>query len=254
MTGFKVLLYHEFVKKADFNESDSYPIHVKQGYEDFLPHRLFTYVEDFEEQMKVLYESGYHTLTLQEIYDFYYENQPLPEKSVLLTFDDLFVSVYDYAYPILKKYGFHAVGFLVREWLFENQTVANGRKVVCMGMEQVEQMKDVFEYANHTSTMHMKRFTEEKQMITAIQETSKEQFFMDLEACEEIVDYKGAFAYPFGAYTKDNVSWLEEKGYRLAFTCHTGSNDKEISPLCLRRDEVRLGISLEQFKQLVEGE
>ncbi len=58
---------------------------------------------------------NYHTLTLAEVKDFYFQQQPLPEKSVL-TFDDCYQSMKEYAYPLLKEAGFKATAFVVTGW------------------------------------------------------------------------------------------------------------------------------------------
>ncbi|MCJ7691048.1 MAG: polysaccharide deacetylase family protein, partial [Clostridiaceae bacterium] len=64
--------------------------------------------ENFKEQMKYLKDNGYVTLTLDEAYDFFSNNKPIPEKSVVLTFDDGYVDNYVEALPILKEFGFKA--------------------------------------------------------------------------------------------------------------------------------------------------
>ena len=61
--------------------------------------------------MDYLHKENYHTLTLDEVKDYYYHEKELPDKSILITFDDCFQSVKRYAYPILKKYGFSCCRF-----------------------------------------------------------------------------------------------------------------------------------------------
>ncbi|MDF2877790.1 MAG: hypothetical protein K0S30_886, partial [Clostridia bacterium] len=95
--NFSVLMYHEIIQKEDFKYGSYKGIKVQSGDKDRLPPVLFTYLEAFKEQMKYLYEEGYVTLTLQDLIDFYYKGKSLPEKAVLLTFDDLYQSVLTYA-------------------------------------------------------------------------------------------------------------------------------------------------------------
>lgn len=114
---FVILMYHEIRKNGMHVPNTTSPIEVRQHYNDNLPDPLFVTLENFEEQIKYLFDNNFHTLTLQEVKDFYYNGKELPERSVLLTFDDCYQSVYLYAYPVLKKYNFHAAAFVVTGWL-----------------------------------------------------------------------------------------------------------------------------------------
>jgi peptidoglycan/xylan/chitin deacetylase (PgdA/CDA1 family) len=66
----------------------------------------------FELGMARLYGAGYRTLSLLELVDCLRRNVLFPERSVALTFDDGYQSVYDHAFPILQHYGFSATVFL----------------------------------------------------------------------------------------------------------------------------------------------
>jgi peptidoglycan/xylan/chitin deacetylase (PgdA/CDA1 family) len=245
MEGFHVLMYHELIKKEDFDYANYKGIKVQQDYQDILPPVLFAHLEAFESQMKYLYEEGYVTLTLRDVIDFYYHNKALPEKSVLLTFDDLYKSILLYAYPILKKYNFHAVGFVVKDWLFEEVQSYSTTQSVCLSKQELEQMKDVFEYANHTKALHTRRAGQ-----GALQIVDKSSFIEDMKDCEQYVGTKNVFAYPFGIYTDENIDWLKGEGFLLAFTSVDGKNTKATDTYKLHRNGVLLGYDLEAFKAI----
>jgi len=71
----------------------------------------------FDRQMKYLKEHGYSVLTPAELLAFLEYRQGLPKKSVLITMDDGYRSVYNVAYPILKKYGFTATLFIYTDFV-----------------------------------------------------------------------------------------------------------------------------------------
>ncbi len=73
--------------------------------------------DDFDWQMKYLVDHGYHTITPDELYDFLAGTGKLPERPVLITFDDGYVDNYTTAYPILKKYNLKATIFVVTGFL-----------------------------------------------------------------------------------------------------------------------------------------
>jgi peptidoglycan/xylan/chitin deacetylase (PgdA/CDA1 family) len=247
MSGFHALMYHEIVKKKEYNPDSYLGIDVKQDYKDVLPQVLFAFKEEFEKQMEYLYENGYVTLKLQQVMDFYYNDKPLPEKAVLLTFDDLYKSQLLNAYPILKKYKFNAVGFVALDWLFDEPKEYSAKYSVCLSKEELEMMSDVFEYANHTKSLHTR-----KDNLTALQTVDKNIFVEDIKACEEFVSVKNVFAYPFGAFTEENIRWLMEIGIQLAFTSQGGKNTKEANPLTLHRNAVILQYDLEKFKEILK--
>ena len=63
----------------------------------------------FESDLKYLEQNGYTTIVIQDLIDYFDKGTPLPEKPIMLTFDDGYYNNYLYAYPLLKKYNSKAV-------------------------------------------------------------------------------------------------------------------------------------------------
>ena len=87
----------------------------------------------FREQMKMLADSGFHTVLPDELYAYLTAGKPLPTKPVMLTFDDTDLDQYEIALPEMKKYGFKGVFFIM--------TVSLGRPHY-MSKEQVRALSD----------------------------------------------------------------------------------------------------------------
>ncbi len=68
---------------------------------------------NFDAQMSYLKQAGYHTVTLYNLYDYLVQGKPLPEKPIILTFDDGYVDAFDLAMPILRKYEFVGTFFIL---------------------------------------------------------------------------------------------------------------------------------------------
>ena len=68
--------------------------------------------EVFRSSMAKLFESGYRTLSLLETVDCLHRDTPFPDRSLVITFDDGFQSVYGKAFPVLQRYGMSATVFL----------------------------------------------------------------------------------------------------------------------------------------------
>jgi peptidoglycan/xylan/chitin deacetylase (PgdA/CDA1 family) len=247
--SFVTLVYHEVRESSMFHPGQIHPIDVRQNYEDNLPPPLFVTLENFAMQMEYLYENHYHTLTLEEVRNYYYNNKALHEKSILLTFDDCYQSIARYAYPLLKNYGFHGVAFVVTGWLNSEQTSFQSEKSVCLTPNDLEAMKDVFEYANHTDLFHTRFNPTSSQMMKA----SDLEFAEDLDHCNAnpIIDANDTFAYPFGLYSERNVDLLKAKGFRLAFTTNPGLNDKNTDPLLLHRTVIPYSMVIDNFKGML---
>lgn len=66
----------------------------------------------FDDQLKGLADAGYTTLTVSELGDILSEKRSLPEKPILITFDDARRDAFHFGDPVLKKYGMKATMFL----------------------------------------------------------------------------------------------------------------------------------------------
>lgn len=247
MEGFHVLMYHELIRREDFDINNPSHIKVRQDYDDVLPGALFAFVDEFEKQMEYLSGNGYKTLRLQDVVDYYYKGRRLPDKSVLLTFDDMYKSIYKYAYPVLKKYDFHASGFVVLDWLFDEAKEYSPSASVCMSRGELKKIGDVFEFANHTKCLHTRIGGQ-----TAVQTIDREGFDEDIKECEAFVNFKGAFAYPFGSYNGEVKNWLKELGFKLGFTSKPGLNGLSTDPLELHRNGVLINVDFDKFVEMLE--
>jgi len=161
-------------------------------------------VEKFEEQMKYLKDNGYYTITLTDLYDYLMKNTPVPEKSVVLTFDDGYEDNYITMFPILKKYNFKATIFVI--------TANIDKDVRNMTSKQLLEMEKFgVDIESHTvNHEHLKELTKNEQLITITQSKN------DLE---KMLNKKINFiAYPYGEYNKSTLEVTKEAGYTMAFT------------------------------------
>ena len=157
---------------------------------------------DFKEQLKMLADSGYHTILPDQLYQYLNENTALPAKPIMLTFDDTDLDQYTLAAPEMKKYGFKGVFFIM--------TVSLGRPRY-MTKAQVKELSDAGnEIASHTWDHHNVKKYQGQDWVTQIEKPTKK--------LEEItgkpVKY---FAYPFGLWNIQAVPELKKRGFVAAF-------------------------------------
>lgn len=96
-----VLLYHNFVTIVPDSDPDNYS--------------YINTPESFEENIKTLLDNGYTTISFKDLNDAYSGKSTLPNKPIIITFDDGYYSNYEYIYPILKKYNVKASIFVVTD-------------------------------------------------------------------------------------------------------------------------------------------
>src|ERR1700751_1388845 len=94
-----ILCYHQI---RDWRPKDS-----KTAKDYIIP------VASFKEHLKMLADSGYHTILPDQLYAYLTKGTPLPSKPIMLTFDDTDLDQFTIANPTLKKYGFKAVYFVM---------------------------------------------------------------------------------------------------------------------------------------------
>ncbi len=122
----------------------SYPPFVTAAFKPRLlrevPVFMFHTVErgSFQAQLDFLKDNGYRTLTMGEFLDYLKGEFTLKDPAVLLTFDDGEKSLYEVAYPLLKRYGYHAVAFVIPHFMRETPDLRPGKG--WLAWEQLREM------------------------------------------------------------------------------------------------------------------
>ena len=177
---------------------------------------------EFSRQMKELRERGYRSVSLGDL-TAYMQGSPvkLPEKPVLITFDDGYEDNYTQAFPVLKQEGFRAAIFMVQ---------SNFNRKNRLSVQQIQEMEQAgIEIGSHTRSHP--NLT--KLAASALeQEVGQSRRGVERLAGQSI-DY---FAYPGGFYNLEVLEKTAQSGYAGAFTVLPGVNrpDKD-NPYLLRR-------------------
>jgi peptidoglycan/xylan/chitin deacetylase (PgdA/CDA1 family) len=182
--------------------------------------RAYTVTPDqFEAQMKMLSDSGYQAILPDDLFLWYTQRKPLPNKPFMITFDDNTASQFTTALPTLDKYGFKAVFFVMTVSLNRNNFMTT------------DQLKDL-QQQGHAIGCHT---WDHKNMREYTDSDWKIQLDQPLKTLETIT---GApvrfFAFPYGVWTKDGLNELQKRGIQLAFSLHT-AKDAEQPLLTVRR-------------------
>lgn len=192
-----VLVYHNIAKSEEEKRKDKDTLTDKE----------------FEEQIKYLKDSGYTSLSLEEFYEWKENKKDIPEKSVIITFDDGFYSFKYLAQPILKKYDYKATCFLIGKVTMQNTPEYVDGKYGTIGLDEVENKSENIEYGSHTFYMHEQ--TEDGTPLVKVK--SYEELKEDTKKFNTTLFDAKYLAYPYYTYTKDFVKVLNEENYKLAF-------------------------------------
>lgn len=186
------------------------------------------------EQLAYLHDKGFQTLSLGDLAESFENRQPLPPKSVILTFDDGFRDFYTNAFPIIKKYNLRVVSFYpVNYTSYPNyMDWSMLREIHNSGLVDVQ---------SHTlSHFLLTRLTPEE---------ARKEIFESKKNLEEGLRKKVYYlAYPYGDYNEDIVNLVREANYRLAFGTRSGTELHSSEKLFLRRVTVSGFDTLETFK------
>jgi peptidoglycan/xylan/chitin deacetylase (PgdA/CDA1 family) len=208
--------------------------------------RLAVSPHDFASQLAYLADQGFSTVTAGELAAAVTSRSSLPDRSVVLTFDDGFADFHQTALPLLKKYGFAATLFMTTGWIRDAQLQA-GRApgpMLCLsqlseaaaaGIEiaahshQHPQLDQLGIHAVHRELATSKRILEDQLETAAI-----------------------GLAYPFGYSNSQVRNAARDLGYRYGYVVANRLISVDADQFALPRLTVSRSTSLRQYGQVIE--
>jgi peptidoglycan/xylan/chitin deacetylase (PgdA/CDA1 family) len=167
---------------------------------------------EFRETMKALHDSGYHSVTPDQLYNYLAKGTSLPDKPVMITFDDTDGEQFTIGKTELDKYGFKGVYFIM--------TISIGRPRY-MTKEQIKQLSDEGNTIGcHTWDHHMVTKYTGDDWVNQLDKPRKKLE----EITGKSINY---FAYPFGLWNEAAIPELKKRSYKLAFQLSTKRDPQE---------------------------
>jgi peptidoglycan/xylan/chitin deacetylase (PgdA/CDA1 family) len=156
----------------------------------------------FAEQMKALSDAGYHTVLPNQLREYLLHDAPLPEKPVMITFDDTRGEQFSIGASEMDKYGFKGVFFVM--------TVSINRPNY-LTKDEIKNLSD----SGHVIAAH----TWDHHMVTKYTgDDWNTQLVKPKKKLEDIIGRPVTyFAYPFGLWNKEAITKVKESGYQMAF-------------------------------------
>jgi len=197
-----ILMYHRF------GETDTPATNIR--------------LEQFESHIEELKSGAYTVLPVPEILAAITEGRALPDRTVGITIDDAFQSVYTEAWPRLKEAGFPFT-------LFVSTNPVDLGFSRYMTWEQIKEMNDAgVTIGNHASG--------HRHMAITSAEKNREDMALAVARFEEKLGHKPSlFAYPYGEASRDLAAIISEFGFTTAFGQHSGAVGKGSDMMYLPR-------------------
>ncbi len=199
--------------------------------------------ELFESQLSYLKSNNYYSISLGEWRNAAKSNYFLKEKPILLTFDDGYKDFKEYAFPLLKKYGFTAIVFLVADFVGKRNSWDKEFKeyLELMNWDEISELKNNgIEFGSHTcSHPPLTSFSSD--------DIAKEALRSKIIIQKKLNTTIDSLAYPYGDFDGVTSHIVGACGYNFGLTCNSAIAKRDSKLLELPRIEVKGNESLEEF-------
>lgn len=211
--------------------------------------RLSVHPDEFAAQLSLLRRHGYRTLTFGELGAALQERRLLPERAVVLTFDDGYADFHRHALPALETFGFTATVFVTTGWLADAGGRAAGRPLGRMlSWSQVRELHGAgIEIGAHGHSHRQ------------LDQAPAAALDGELRLCKQLLESEvGApvrsLAYPFGYSSARVRAAAGEAGYLFGAAVANTLIGERPDLLALPRLTVRRSTGLDSFQRHVRGE
>lgn len=199
--------------------------------------------EYFIKQMAYLKNRQFKVISLKDLIERLIREQPIPKKTVVLTFDDGYQDNYSNVWPVLKEHNFPATIFLIPGLV--GQQPGDSPKIILKMLDwpEIQEMHQsgLVDFEPHT-------FTHQRLTRIDLAEAEKE-----IRQSKKIIEERlhktcEFFAYPAGQFNQEIIDLLRRLGFKAGLTTEPGLISRKTDLFRLPRQSVNSRTSLIQFK------
>ena len=221
---FYILISFIFLNQKAFSDSYSSSASILLYHrfgEDKFPSTSIS-IEQLEKHIRILTQSDYNVMRLENIASAIKRGESLPDKTVAITIDDAFKSIYTVAWPKLRDANLPFTVFVSTDTIDKKYSSM-------MNWKQIKELHDSgVTIGNHLST--------HESMVNLDSKIWKEKIDYAQKRLTEILGEKPLlFAYPYGEANNEMKTFLRERGYTAAFGQHSGVASEWLDPFFLPR-------------------
>lgn len=211
-----VLLYHNVTNSRSASQSDD----------------LYVHIDDFRDQLDYIIENGYNVMTVEELYNLRRSGGDVPDRTLVLTFDDGDKSSYDIVFPELEKRNLHASFFVTTRQIGERGYVTR---------------ENLIEMENAGHDIQSQGHNNEDFIESPISVVHK-SLYLSKKILEETLNKEvTALVYPNSSFNSEVIRVAQDVGYVWAFSTEPGKAYDHY--MTMERVSIPGGSDLETFKQ-----
>ena len=199
-------------------------------------------VSIFDEQMDQLRDLDYTVVDLDAVLGHYVDGKPLPERAVLITFDDGYYDNLANAAGMLRKYGYPAVLFVPIGYLDDRHPLPHEEHLAAQGiLNRTIEWEELVDLECEGVRIESHGISHRPLADLEVDEAAREITLSKLRLEDALGRPVRAFAYVKGSeshYRPVHLSLLRQAGYDVAFTSISGGNGRRTDPLQLHRYNV----------------
>jgi peptidoglycan/xylan/chitin deacetylase (PgdA/CDA1 family) len=217
------------------------PVLTYHKFSETLSDQMTVTASAFETQMRFLRDNGFHVIPLDNLFDFMAFKRQIPQKAVVITIDDGWRSVYDIAFPILRKYGYPATLFVYTDLITGNQKTLDWKQLREMARGGIDMQ---CHSKTHRSFAGMGPSESFRDYFEALKTELLESAAVIREKTGADVKY---VAYPYGDTNPLVESLLMKLGFRGGLTVERKSNPFFVNPFRVGRSMIYGEFDLPRF-------
>lgn len=202
----------------------------------------------FAAQMEWLYSHGYKALSVKEI-----DGVNGSEKVAIITFDDGYASFMDYAFPLLKEYGFKATIHIIGQHVGTFIVEGGSRPMLSWDEYRCLIKSGLVDLGCHTYNMHIWRGNIGGVIMFSEEERKKDLLLFQEIFQKEIGKDTEILAWPYGLYNKNAMEIAKKVGFKYILTSNEGYLREGYDPYEIPRLNISNKLDLISFQQYVGG-
>lgn len=195
-------------------------------------------LDKFTAQLEYLHQRSYKSLNSEELLAALASASAPAENSVIITFDDGYRTVYDYAFPVMKKYGFKGIVCIYPSFI--------GSKLA-MNWQQLRELIEAG-WSVECHSMGHKNLAEHYDNVELEKKFLNHEIIASREIIEKQLGNKVKFmVWPYGVYTDRTMQLVRDSGFAGAMTVDGGASYQGLSPYLVKRQVIYSSDDMNKF-------